>query len=38
MYTKFWSEKPQGRDHSEDLGVEREIIFERILEKWGKKV
>jgi hypothetical protein len=24
MYTQFWSETLKGRDHSEDLGVDRE--------------
>jgi hypothetical protein len=31
--TKLWSEDLKGRDHSEDLGVDRKIILERILEK-----
>jgi hypothetical protein len=34
---KFWSENLKGRDHSEDLGVDREIILEWILEKKGGK-
>jgi hypothetical protein len=32
MYTKFWLEGPRGRDHSEDLGVDR-IILKWILGK-----
>jgi hypothetical protein len=30
LYTKFWSENLKGRDHFEDLGVDR-IILEWIL-------
>jgi len=33
MHTKFWSENMMGRDHSEDLGVDRRIILEFVLEK-----
>jgi len=32
-YTKFWSEDPKGRDHSEDVGVDGRIILEWILKK-----
>jgi hypothetical protein len=37
MHTTFWSENLNGRDHSEDLGVDRKIILEWILgeEGWG---
>jgi hypothetical protein len=35
MSTKFWSENLKGRDDSEDLGVDRRIILEWILEKIG---
>jgi hypothetical protein len=28
----------KGRDHSEDLSVNREITLEWIVRKWGKKV
>jgi hypothetical protein len=31
--TIFWLENLMGRDHSEDLGVERKIILDRILGK-----
>jgi hypothetical protein len=31
--TKLWSKKLKGRDQSEDLGVDEEVIMERILEK-----
>jgi hypothetical protein len=31
-HTKFWSKNLQGRDHSEDLGIDG------ILEKYGRKV
>jgi hypothetical protein len=27
MYTKFWSENPKGKDHSEELGVDGKIII-----------
>jgi hypothetical protein len=33
VYTKFWLENLKGRDHSEDLGVDKMIILEWILEK-----
>jgi hypothetical protein len=26
MYTKFWLENLKGRDHSDDLGIDRKII------------
>jgi hypothetical protein len=29
---------PEGKNHSEDIGVDGKIILERILEKWGGKV
>jgi hypothetical protein len=32
--SKFWSENLKGRDHSEDLGIDGEIL-EWILWKWG---
>jgi hypothetical protein len=31
MYTKFLLGNQKGRDHSEDLGVDRKIILELIL-------
>jgi hypothetical protein len=34
MCTKFWSKNLKGRDHSEDSGVDGEMILEWILEKW----
>jgi len=33
MRTKFWLENPKERDHSEDVGEDRKIILEWILEK-----
>jgi hypothetical protein len=33
MYTKFWSEILKGRDHAEDLGLDRNIKSEWILGK-----
>jgi hypothetical protein len=30
----FWQENPNGRDHSENVGVDLRIILELILEKW----
>jgi hypothetical protein len=35
---KFWLENLKGRDHLQDLGVDENIILERILGKWGGKV
>jgi hypothetical protein len=35
---KFLVRKPEGGDHSEDLGVHRRIILEWILEKYGGKL
>jgi len=34
----FWSENLNGRDHSENLGIDSKIILERILQKYGEKV
>jgi hypothetical protein len=31
MLTKFLSENPEERDHSEDLGIDERIILEWIL-------
>jgi hypothetical protein len=36
--TKFLSENPKGRDHSEDLGVDGRSILKCILGKVGGKV
>jgi hypothetical protein len=33
MRTKFWLENLKARCHSEDLGLDRRIILELILEK-----
>jgi hypothetical protein len=30
MHTKFWLENLKGRDYSEDLGINGNIIFELI--------
>jgi hypothetical protein len=34
MHKKFWSENLKGRDHAEDLDVDRRIILECILKKY----
>jgi hypothetical protein len=33
MHTKFRSENVNGRDHTEDLGVDGKVIIEWILEE-----
>jgi hypothetical protein len=38
MHTMFWLENLKGRDHSEDLGVDRRIILECITKKQDGKV
>jgi len=38
MLAKFWPEKLEGRDHSEDLRVYGRIILEWILGKLGVKM
>jgi hypothetical protein len=39
MHIKLWSENLKGRDHLEELSVDRRIILERILrEIWRKGV
>jgi len=38
MRTKFLLENLKGRNHSEDLGVDRKAVLEWILEKQGRKV
>jgi hypothetical protein len=35
MNTKFWLENLKGTDHSEDIGIDGWILFERILEWWA---
>jgi hypothetical protein len=35
MRNTFWSENLGGRDHPEDIGVDRKIIKEWILDKPG---
>jgi hypothetical protein len=35
MDTKFWLESLKGRDHSEELGVDRRIILKWISGKKG---
>jgi hypothetical protein len=37
MCTKFLSENPKGRNHSEDLGVDGRIILEWIIVIHGSK-
>jgi len=34
MRTQFWSENLKGRGHSDDFGLDWEIILEWILGKW----
>jgi hypothetical protein len=36
--TQFFSENLMGRDHLEDLGIDRKAISECILGKYGGKV
>jgi hypothetical protein len=38
MHTKFWSENPNGRNHSEGLGLGERILLEWILGKQARKV
>jgi hypothetical protein len=38
MNTKFWLKNMKGRDHLEDLDIDRRIILEWILEKKEWKV
>jgi len=38
MSTKFWSHNLKGREHSENLGINRRIILELILGKQGGKL
>jgi hypothetical protein len=38
MGTKFWSENLKGRNHSEDLSVDKKMILEWILGKQNGKV
>jgi hypothetical protein len=33
MHTKFYSENPKGKDHSEDPGIDVRIILEMFLGK-----
>jgi hypothetical protein len=33
MHIKYWSEILEEREHSEDLGIDGNIILERILSK-----
>jgi len=33
MHTQFWSKNLEGRDHSEDLGIDGKITLEWILGK-----
>jgi len=35
---KILIEEPEGRDHSEGLGIDGKIMFECILQKLGRKV
>jgi len=38
MQTLFYFETLQGRDHSENLGVDGRIILKWILRKYGRKL
>jgi hypothetical protein len=38
MHAKFWLENLEGRDHSEEFGIDGKIILEWILRKLGGKV
>jgi hypothetical protein len=38
MHTKFWMMNLKGRDHLEDLGIDRRIISERSLGKSNGKL
>jgi hypothetical protein len=33
MHTKFWSENLKGKDHLEELGVDRKVVLKWILGK-----
>jgi hypothetical protein len=35
MHKKLWSENLKERDHSEGLGIDRRIILEWMLDKYG---
>jgi hypothetical protein len=34
MHTKFWSEDPKERDHSEDVDVGKRVILDWILKNY----
>jgi hypothetical protein len=38
MHVQFWSENLDGRDYSEDLGVDGKVILQRVLRKYGRNV
>jgi len=38
MHTKFWSQNLKGRDHTEDLGVDFNVLLDCILRKQGGKL
>jgi hypothetical protein len=38
VHTKFWSVNPNGRDHSEDLGVDERITLKWMLKKQSGRV
>jgi len=37
-HTKFWSANQKVRNYPEDLGLDRRIILEWVLEKYGGKL
>jgi hypothetical protein len=36
--SRFWPENLNGRDHAEEIGIDRKIILEWILREYGGKV
>jgi hypothetical protein len=38
MYTQFWLENLEGRDHLEVLAVDGRVILEWMLKKWVRRV
>jgi hypothetical protein len=38
VFIKFWSEKPEGKNHSEDLDIDGQTILEFILGEQGGRM